>query len=321
MKITVRNSSEEARYTYIEVLGKQTRCKIALGFGGSLQAYIFNKQQIISGEAITVDGYKKYKTNYASAFLFPFANRVKGGRYTYGGKTYQLHLNEIRRKNAIHGHIAFRCFDIEKLEEHKDLAIIKIKKAMHPEEGFPFWYDLNITYKIYDKGSLEIEVKIVNTGNEKFPFTVGWHPYFKTEAIANSIINASSEASRIICDEHMIPIGREKYSLLNKTLGKIDFDDAFLLKDNTIYWKNDVYEIEMRHTGGENFFQLFTPDHRKSLAIEPMTATIDAFNNGEGLLELAPKENYIWTVHTQIKTSNEKNMDSAYSHKHYKLQD
>ena len=39
------------------------------------------------------------------------------------------------------------------------------------------------------------------------------------------------------------------------------------------------------------YVQLFTPPSRKSLAIEPMTCNIDAFNNKEGLwyLEIGEK--------------------------------
>ena len=39
-----------------------------------------------------------------------------------------------------------------------------------------------------------------------------------------------------------------------------------------------------------NFLQVFTPPHRQSIALEPMTCNIDAFNNQDGLKMLAPKE-------------------------------
>ncbi|MCB0643138.1 MAG: hypothetical protein KDC44_15925, partial [Phaeodactylibacter sp.] len=42
--------------------------------------------------------------------------------------------------------------------------------------------------------------------------------------------------------------------------------------------------------GKYNFLQVFTPDHRQSIAIEPMTCNVDAFNNREGLIVLKPGE-------------------------------
>ena len=37
-----------------------------------------------------------------------------------------------------------------------------------------------------------------------------------------------------------------------------------------------------------NFLQVFTPPYGTSVALEPMTCNVDAFNNGEGLVTLAP---------------------------------
>lgn len=51
--------------------------------------------------------------------------------------------------------------------------------------------------------------------------------------------------------------------------------------------------LEFWMKGGKNKFnylQLFTPAHRKSIAIEPMTCNINAFNNKEGLIILEPEE-------------------------------
>ena len=36
------------------------------------------------------------------------------------------------------------------------------------------------------------------------------------------------------------------------------------------------------------FFQVFTPPHRDSVAIEPMSCNVNAHQNGDGLVELAP---------------------------------
>src|SRR6266436_4622520 len=38
--------------------------------------------------------------------LFPFPNRIRDGRFTWAGHTYQLPLNDPAQKNAIHG---FAC--------------------------------------------------------------------------------------------------------------------------------------------------------------------------------------------------------------------
>ena len=39
-----------------------------------------------------------------------------------------------------------------------------------------------------------------------------------------------------------------------------------------------------------NYMQVFMPPYGTSIALEPMTCNIDAFNNGDGLTNLAPGE-------------------------------
>ena len=35
--------------------------------------------------------------------LYPFVNRLDGGRYTYRGQSYQFAVNEPARNNSLHG--------------------------------------------------------------------------------------------------------------------------------------------------------------------------------------------------------------------------
>ena len=41
---------------------------------------------------------------------------------------------------------------------------------------------------------------------------------------------------------------------------------------------------------GFNYLQLYIPPDRSSIAIEPMTCSVDAFNNGDGLIILEVAE-------------------------------
>src|SRR5215207_4660988 len=42
--------------------------------------------------------------------LFPFPNRVVGGKYTFEGKAHQLDVNETARGNHIHGLVSSRSW-------------------------------------------------------------------------------------------------------------------------------------------------------------------------------------------------------------------
>jgi len=54
----------------------------------------------------------------------------------------------------------------------------------------------------------------------------------------------------------------------------------------------------------EAFLQIFTPHDRKSIAIEPMSCSPNAFNTGTGLKVLQAHEMYIWRVGLNFRTQS-----------------
>src|SRR5438105_3418834 len=49
---------------------------------------------------------EKHPTRSGNPTLFPFPNRIRDGRFTWKGKTYQLPLIDPAKKNGIHGFVA-----------------------------------------------------------------------------------------------------------------------------------------------------------------------------------------------------------------------
>ena len=52
------------------------------------------------------------KDAYASAHLFPWANRIREGKYEFQNAHHQLPINESSLNNAIHGLVAFERFEV-----------------------------------------------------------------------------------------------------------------------------------------------------------------------------------------------------------------
>ena len=83
----------EVRNSDNSVLGK-----IYLNQGASLQ------ELTIGGEAIIQDlNPLDYKDSFASSILFPFANRIKDGVYSFNNEKFQLEKNQTEEQNALHG--------------------------------------------------------------------------------------------------------------------------------------------------------------------------------------------------------------------------
>ena len=82
------------------------------------------------------------------------------------------------------------------------------------------------------------------------------------------------------------------------TLRDTFLDDCFLTTKPATTFKTDTYKIDISfdsHTE-ESFLQVYTPDTRNCIAIEPMTCAPDCFNNKNGLLTLKPSESFDWNI-------------------------
>ena len=72
-------------------------------------------------------------------------------------------------------------------------------------------------------------------------------------------------------------------------VGDRNFDDCFkyIMQDKVRLWSPQGGRGLMFTSSKEFYFlQVFIPDDRGSIAVEPMTCNVDAFNNQEGLMTL-----------------------------------
>lgn len=234
---------------------------------------------------------------YPSAHLFPWGNRVRNGQYNFQGVDYQLAINEIGLKNAIHGLVSFAPFEVVEETVNDVEAILTLRYAYYGGAlGFPFPFVLDISHIFSSDEGLEINYSIKNTGVKDMPVVLGWHPYFKIEGEkaddwqidfpATHQYNADSQM--ISADK--IPVNFSgAMDLKGKTL-----DAVFAMKSSSKIIsklhspkKNmtlNVWQEGMK--GGFTFTVVYIPTNRDCIAIEPMTGNTDAYNSGDGLLVL-----------------------------------
>lgn len=276
-----------------------TKAVIHPHLGASLQELYFENKTIINN-IFFENNQPKLLNSSCSAVLFPFANRINKGQYFYNNEQYQLHCNEAARGHAMHGLVYTQPFELKEAVADKKEAKVSFEYEYKGEAaGFPFPFKITLTYILKNKG-LQLAVQTENRGDKSFPFSLGWHPYFWSSDLEQSEVYLHSE-EKIITDESMIPIEKIARTFPNPlVLENQQFDDAFILRNNTIDYKTPDYKIRLQTIPNEasQYVQLYTPSHRKSIAIEPMTAAADCFNNKMGLQELKPNDSYLteWWV-------------------------
>lgn len=242
---------------------------------------------------------------HPSALLTPWVNRVRNGNYSYKGKNYQLPINEPALGNAIHGLLARAPFSIVRESENS----ITLEYAYVGEElNYPFPFIFSYTYHLLNEGGLEITFEAKNTGSTSMPFACGWHPYFRfPHTTAADLSIRFHPISRFSSDSQMIPLKEENLQGQTEFIfAKEKVDHVFRLEPQ----KKHITELRDNKHQRSLFLEqssiqfpflvVFQPEGFTSVAIEPMTANTDAFNTGDGLIELEPLEVFSGQIRLSI---------------------
>lgn len=275
-----------------------TKAKIQLSYGASLDELIIRNIKVITN-LYPLD----YIKTYPSSILFPFANRINDGKFNFNGSNYNLQCNEKQLNNAIHGLVYNKAFLVDELKKFENHAEIKLYyEELNPPTGYPFKFRVELTYKLTNE-FLSLKINVINLDDKKLPFTVGWHPYFKSVDLDKSKIQFDC-IKKIKCNKNNIALGFEPFnSKMPLSLRKRRFDDAFVLENPDVKFFTPEYDLVLKSSEKESFLQLYTPMNTNAIAIEPMTGVSDSFNNKIGLKKLSPGQSYSieWQVSIKIK--------------------
>ena len=266
--------------------------QISLEEGGRLQKLMLNNINLISNQPNF-----EYKDSFASAILFPFANRIEKGKYTFNENNFQFNCNENGRKNAIHGLIYNKKFSLfEKKISSNSCAVTVCYSEKNESAGFPYKYSIYLTY-ILSKENIELKVTVKNEDSKAFPFTLGWHPYFMSDDLNKSSLNFKSD-KKVAFNESLITKKIENFKSEEIIIKNKQLDDCYILNSEKVAFHTPNYQIEISTNQIENYLQLYTPKGLSIIAIEPMTGISNSFNNKIGLQILESNKTFSlsWNV-------------------------
>ena len=288
------NKNKQLNCLEISNSSKTSCAKIYLDAGASLQELTLNGHAIIQDLSPL-----SYSDTYASSILFPFANRIKDGVYTFEGKTYQFEVNQKEENNALHGLVYNKTFKIINQNTDKESASVTLEyNEPNETNGFPYSYNIQLEY-ILTNTNLDLKVTVKNTDSKSFPFTLGWHPYFISEDLKNSSIEMES-TQKLLIGQRNITTGIEDTNPVNTfNIEDKQLDDCWALNSGDVYFNTPKYKLHIGSTGNNNFVQAYTPPRLNTIAIEPTTGVSDSFNNKIGLEVLKTNETY--TINWNLK--------------------
>jgi len=271
-------------------------------YGACITRLIINGVDILDG----LESYEMLQHNhrFRSSWLFPWANRIKDGRYSFQAKNYQLPINEVKRHNALHGFAYEQVFGLENVGLSEKVATAHLNWSYDGRfSGYPFPFSISIYYEFSVEEGLKTTYEVSNRGEHDMPWVAGWHPYFRFEGQADNWhlqLPAIKHWHQV--DEQMIPTGQtetfarfEKLSRIGETMLDHCLEVSIGEAEAKAILVNETQEhtLQMWQETGftkYNFLQVYIPPDRKSIALEPMSANVNAFNNGDGLVVLQPGE-------------------------------
>ncbi len=269
-------------------------------------------------------------TRSGHPILFPFPNRIREGRFTFGGKQYELPRNDSTKTNAIHGFTPRNAWRV--IGTGVDVGSAYMTGEFRLSQDLPaeltHWpadFVLRVTYRLF-ADALRVETEVTNPDATPLPFGLGFHPYFRPPGLGNATINTAQlriGSSKLWESVDGLPTGRvidtpaELWFDATRPIGSTAFDHVFTeLSDwnpgdglctlATLSFPGSARRLSVRADSSFRELVLFTPVHRRAVAIEPYTCATDAANLENrgipaGWRVIPPRESYVSIVEYRLE--------------------
>jgi aldose 1-epimerase len=229
--------------------------------------------------------------------LFPFPNRIRGGRFTFEGRTYQLPATN--GPNAIHGFAMAAAWDVVEHRAATDRAYIvgRYQISRHSPESVMLWPAdalLQVAYSLAGR-RLSMSVTVSNPAAANLPYGFGIHPYFRLPFSPGgdpAQTRVILPASKYWVLKDFLPTGEtlpvdarldfregkpQKGLKLDDVLTGLQYQEKRAAARLVDLEKNG--EFRLTFDDGIRELVVYTPPQKPDvLAVEPYTQTTDAIN-------------------------------------------
>lgn len=253
---------------------------------------------------------------YSSFTLIPYSNRIRGARFVFQGREYQLVANKpegnVVAGITIHGDVRNRPWQVEKPEE--TTLVCHFDSAEFPDSNWPWPYTVRKTYRL-DGNTLETRLELTNASDEEMPAGFGIHPYFvrRLPGSGDAFLQFRAKGyyipdETLIPTEGMQPVPPELDFSTPRSPGDQHIDTVFGSWDGTasLSWPGSSVRMILEADPIFSHLVVFTAPDR-TLALEPVSNATDGFNlmargvRGTGVRILEPGGSLTGTIKMTIE--------------------
>jgi galactose mutarotase-like enzyme len=247
--------------------------------------------------------------NGSAPVLFPVIGGLKGGEYSYEGKTYKL---------PSHGFARGCQFAVTRAGG--DGAELTLASSPKTREGFPFDFLFKVSFQL-EHAEISIRYDVENTGSARMYFSVGSHPAFVVPFAGGALENyyvvfeKEENLERWFFKDGMIVAGKTEEVFENSriiNLSRTMFDQGIMIfkhpvsREFTIAHSRSSRAIIVS-TDGVPYLGIWSkPGGAPFLCIEPwhgipdMSDTTGSLVDKEGILILEPRATFSTGYRVQI---------------------
>jgi aldose 1-epimerase len=248
------------------------------------------------------EGAGNVPTELASFPLVPFVNRIRGGAFSFRGRTVTLAQNMPPDPSPLHGQGWLHPWEVERLgADHAGLVY------RHRADEWPWAYEARQAFDL-DEDGLSLVLTCINRSDEPMPCGLGQHPYFPCGP--STRIDTGVETAWTI-DELVLPVEQVaaagRFDLADRLVCGQDLDHGFGgWSGRAVISDPDLpFRIAMSSPDA-HFFQLYSPRSGGLFVAEPVTHANAALNAPEeewaglGMRVLEPGESMSLTMRVEV---------------------
>ncbi len=211
--------------------------------------------------------------------LVPYSNRIRGGRFRFGGREIALPLNFGDHPHSIHGHGWQAAWDVVESASNRLLL-----GYGHAADEWPWAYVARQTFQLGESG-LTITLELENQSNSDMPAGIGLHPYFPLRDA-----QLTAEVAGVwLTDDEVMPTERvalpERWNLRQGVaVPDMDIDNGFDGWNGraVIAWPESGAGLTILADSLLRNLVVFAPPGGDFFCVEPVSHMTDAFNLAAG---------------------------------------